>query len=94
MRAKATISIVALLMVALPAYADDPEGSVDITVMPGESHTISHAQSASRDTGLMGYQVLPWVVLTTGADFSFIGFRFSGFDLRAGMFGMVEVQTI
>ncbi len=93
-RAKANIAIVALLMVALPAYADDREGSVDIAVMPGESHAISHAQSASRDTGLMGYQVLLRVVLTTGADFSFIGFRFSGLDLRAGMFGMFEVQTV
>jgi hypothetical protein len=94
MRASAVIAIAIAISIAGPALAEEQDGSLDVVVMPGESHAISHAHSASRDTGLMGYQVLPRVVLTTGADFSFIGFRFSGLDLRAGMFGMFEVQTI
>jgi len=92
-----TIALATLLIVlaaCLPARAGGDAGSRDVVVMPGESHAISHALSASRDTALMGYQVLPRVVLTTGADFAFLGFGFAGLELRTGMFGMVEVQTV
>jgi hypothetical protein len=87
-----TAALTTALLLSLPAGAG--ERSTDVVVMPGESHSISHALSASRDTALMGYQVLPRVVLTTGADFAFLGFEFAGLDLRTGMFGMVEVQTV
>jgi hypothetical protein len=31
--------------------------------------------------------------MSMGGDFAFFGFRFSGLDLRAGLFGLIEVQT-
>ena len=73
--------------------ANDEKNTFDFQLLPGESRVISHSMSASRDTALMGYQVLPRVVLTTGADFAVFGFRFSGLDMRVGMFGIIEVQT-
>lgn len=89
--------IVALIFIfswtAHGGSANDEKNSFDFQLMPGESRVISHSMSASRDTALMGYQVLPRVVLTTGADFAVFGFLFSGLDLRVGMFGMIEVQT-
>jgi hypothetical protein len=73
--------------------ANDKKNTFDFQLLPGESRVISHSMSASRDTALMGYQVLPRVVLTTGADFAVFGFLFSGLDMRVGMFGIIEVQT-
>ncbi|HUT77688.1 MAG TPA: hypothetical protein VM285_08380 [Polyangia bacterium] len=86
--------LVALALLFRPAAAVGDDDALRVTVMPGESRVISHALSAARDTALMGYQVLPHVVLTTGADFAFLGFRFAGVDLRTGMFGLIEVQTL
>ena len=92
--------LLSLVSAAMPTFAqagDDAPAAdgarVAVELLPGESRSISHAHSASRDTALLAYQVLPHVVLTTGADFAVLGFRFSGIDLRAGMFGMIEVQT-
>lgn len=63
-------------------------------MLPGSSHSISHSTSASRDTGLLAYQVLPRVVLTTGGDFAWLGLNIAGMEWRAGLFGMFEVQTV
>jgi len=82
-----------LLVLAATARAGDEAPAIETKVLPGESRVISHTLSASRDTAVLGYQVLPRVALTTGADFSVLGFRFGGMELNAGMFGMVEVQT-
>ena len=73
------------------ASADDD--AVEWTLLPGSSRALSPALSASRDTALMGYQVTPRVVLTCGADFAFVGARFAGLELRAGMFGIIEVSS-
>ena len=62
--------------------------------MPGDSHVISHRTSASRDTALIAYEVIPKVAVTTGGDFAFFGFRFMPAELRIGMFGMFEFSTV
>lgn len=87
--------VVAALLVTCRALADEAMETrpVKVRVAPGESRSISHAHSASRDTGLLAYQVLPEVALSTGGDFAFLGFVFSGIDLRLGMFGLIEVHT-
>lgn len=88
MKARNTIfAIVAAASVCRTAAA------LDVDVLPGESRVISHAYSASRDTGLLAYQVLPHVVLSCGGDLAVLGFRFSGLDLRAGLFGLIEIET-
>jgi hypothetical protein len=92
---EARIAGLALLLCAAvaPHRARGAEEEDVVTVVPGESRVISHATSASRDTGLLSYQVLPRVVLSTGGDFALLGFRFCGLELRAGMFGLIEVET-
>jgi hypothetical protein len=67
---------------------------MEFTFMPGDSHVISHRESASRDTALIAYQVIPKVAVTTGGDFGFFGFRFAPVELRLGMFGMFEFSTV
>jgi hypothetical protein len=67
--------------------------SMEFTFMPGDSHVISHKESASRDTALIAYQVIPKVAVTTGGDFGFFGFKFAPVELRLGMFGMFEFST-
>ncbi len=85
---------------ARPLTAEEPSSGeenggpgVEWTVLPGSSHAISHALSASRDTALMAYQVTPRVVLTCGGDFALLGLRAAGLELRAGMFGIIEVSS-
>lgn len=68
--------------------------NVEFTVLPGNSHSISNTLSASRDTACMGYKVLPRVATTFGSDFAFFGIMFKDFELRAGMFGMLELETL
>ncbi|MDJ0763142.1 MAG: hypothetical protein QNJ97_09165 [Myxococcota bacterium] len=76
------------------AVASDKHVSgIGFSVLPGDARVISHALSASRDTGLLAYQVLPRVVLSTGGDVAFFGIRGPSYEVRAGMFGLIEVQT-
>jgi len=86
----AALATLALGRAALAAEADEPDR---VTVVPGESRVISHATSASRDTGVLSYQVMPRVALSCGGDFALLGFHFAGLELRAGMFGLIEVET-
>ena len=88
--AAAALAVLALGRVAQAAEEDDPG---PITVVPGDSRVISHATSASRDTGVLSYQVMPRVALSCGGDFALLGFHFAGLELRAGMFGLMEVET-
>jgi hypothetical protein len=85
----------ALALFAAPraGRAAEAEGPDPITVMPGDARVISHSTSASRDVGALSYQVLPRVALGTGGDFAFLGLHFAGLELRAGMFGLIEVET-
>ena len=88
-----TLVIVTALS-ASPGSASEDHKGLEFSVLPGESHAIGHSASASRDTALLGYQVLPRVVSTMGGDFAFFGFRFLGVDLRPGLFGLIEVQSV
>lgn len=87
------LALLVVLPVVRSVAANAEDGSFDLSVLPGESRVISHARSASRDTGLLAYQVTPHVVLSTGGDFAFLGLGFRGLELRLGMFGLIEVQT-
>jgi hypothetical protein len=84
------LAVLAFTRAAQAAEADDPG---HVAVMPGDARVISHSTSASRDVGALSYQVLPCVALGTGGDFAFLGFHFAGLELRAGMFGLIEVET-
>ena len=89
----AALCALAALTLAGGAGAGEAEDPDRVTAVPGESRVISHATSASRDVGALSYQVLPRVALGTGGDFAFLGFHFAGLELRAGMFGLIEVET-
>jgi hypothetical protein len=90
------LAVVAAVLAA-PFTGLAAAGAVDeeaaVTVLPGDARVISHSTSASRDVGALSYQVLPRVALGTGGDFAFFGFHFAGLELRAGMFGLIEVET-
>ena len=87
---------VVLLSAGVGARAEETASSqkMRFTFMPGDSHVISHRTSASRDTALIAYEVIPKVAVTTGGDFAFFGFRFMPAELRIGMFGMFEFSTV
>ena len=82
-----------ILICIVPAISEESR-DIQFTVLPGNSHTISNTLSASRDTACMSYQVVPRVVSTFGSDFAFFGIRFNSIELRAGMFGMLELETL
>ena len=86
-------AFLALLVAPSLGRAGEEEPPAPVTVMPGDARVISHSMSASRDVGALSYQVLPRVALGTGGDFAFLGFHFAGLELRAGMFGLIEVET-
>lgn len=94
---KTRLRIVVAFAVSLSAgrlLAAEDSSPFEFAVLPGESHALGHSLSASRDTGALAYQVLPRVAMSMGGDFAFFGFRFSGVDLRAGLFGLIEVETV
>jgi hypothetical protein len=85
--------ILSLLALARVGRAAEENAPAPVTLMPGDARVISHSTSASRDVGALSYQVLPRVALGTGGDFAFLGIRFAGLELRAGVFGLIEVET-
>lgn len=94
-RGAVRVAAMIAILSAIPFACDaaGKEAPDPVTVMPGDARVISHSTSASRDVGTLGYQVLPRVALGTGCDFAFLGFHFAGLELRAGMFGLIEVET-
>ncbi len=89
------LHILFLFIFIFPAVSQENSNeNIQFTVLPGNSHTISNTLSASRDTACMSYQVLPRVVSTFGSDFAFFGIRFNTVELRVGMFGMLELETL
>jgi hypothetical protein len=81
------------MFLSLTVFASDHEKKVEFAFLPGDARIISHSASASRDTALIAYQVLPRVAVTTGGDVGFFGFRFAEMELRLGLFGMFELET-
>jgi hypothetical protein len=65
----------------------------DVEVMPGASRAISHATSASRDTGLLGLALTPYSVLTAGGDVGIVKIQLAAVALRLGFFGLIELES-
>lgn len=85
--------ISALLSAAHLAGAADDDAP-RLVAFPGASRAISHSMSASRDTALLGMQFFPYPAGTAGADFAVVAFHMGGWSTRAGLFGMLEVQSV
>lgn len=88
------VAVIALTATAAHATDGRCRRPMEFAFMPGDSRVISHRESASRDTALIAYEVIPRVAVTTGGDFAFFGFRFAPVELRIGMFGMFEFSTV
>ncbi len=87
-----TIAIAVLVVAPRGAHADDAPPD-EASSFLGPARTISHASSASRDTGVLAMHILPHRVLTGGGEVALLALPAAGVTWRLGFFGMLELES-